>query len=433
MHLKDTSTPFNALKTAEQYIQFGIDPSHGLSRRRYGYYSNNTLFDATHFSANGSTGLIDISTSATGTDTARLRSALVGRYISQTLAQPGVGLNIDSSNIEFDANNRLSLTHGTIAVGAGWHAGGSGGYGVGGGQLDDFFGFVFDETGAYAVLISNGQHLGNSPVPQSEWNFNSMDDSDRDNAIFDPSDGYIFNFPYSWYAFGALNCGLIHPWDNQIHICHRFAVERSSLSRPSVSPMVILDNGGTAQSLSVSLGGLEYGLYGSRGADVAEERATETSRLNTSVGTQVTTTDNAVDPSAAPGVPLVAFRRETGVRDLALRADEMVATADNDIYVFAWDEHDPDTALDGTWREPHDVQTSAESHIEVNTSATTYTPTTAVSRGWDKVPVEKKNDPSLQQLATDDRVPIDATRVYTAVHDGAVSTTDFRVRAIEGF
>lgn len=434
-HIKDASTPFNAIKTAEQHIQFGIDPTQGLSRRRYGWYSNNTLFDTSLFSENDNTGLIDIDTTASATDTARIRSALVGRYISQTLAQPGVGLTIGNTNVSLDADNQTSLSHGTIAVGAGWHSGTTGGWGVGTDQVHEFLGFVFDETGAYSVLISNGQHLGDSPVPQEDWNIDSMTDDDHAGAVFDPSNGYVYNFPYSWYAFNGLRTGFVDPWTNNLRTAHHFSVDGPSLSHPSLTPMVIVDNDGTADPLSCSLGGLEFGLYGADALEgVGEIRATEVSRIGQSVGTAVVTTDNAVDPPTEPGVPLVAFRRNdpNAVRDLSLAVSELVATPDSEIYVYSWDEYDS-SALDGTWRDPHEPISSSETQIQVNSSATAYTPGTAVARGWDRVPTEKQNDPSLTPLASDDRVPIDATRVYTAVHNGSPATVDFRVRVVEGY
>lgn len=442
---RDFATPFDALKIAEQQVQFAIDPSKGLSRRRYGWFSDNSLFDTTYFDDDTPTGTIAIDTGATSTDTARLRSALAGQYVSQTLAQPGLGLEVDSNIVEYDADGYVSLTNGIIALGAGWHDRSQGGWGVAanGGPIQTFLGRVYDTTGAYAVLVANGQHLGNSPVPQDQWSedvMNGADDADNPSGRqLRPDDGQISNWPYTWYAFGALYDAIIDPATDKPIAHHQFNVPRSSFDRPNLTPMVVLDNDGTASELAVDVGGVQFALYGADiEGEAGEERALEPSRVTSANATgfisdQVAYTDEAIDPNAQIGKPVLAIRRESGVRDLTIRMDGLKPEPENDIYLYAFDEYDPATALDGTFREPNEPRHSSETHAEVNTTCTSYTPTTAVARGWDKATTEKKNERTLVQVATDDRIPVDATRVYTAVHDGTTTDAEVHARAVEGF
>jgi len=112
--------------------------------------------------------------------------------------------------------------------------------------------------------------------------------------------------------------------------------------------------------------------------------------------------------------------------------EKVVVEADYDVYVYAWDEYDEETALNGTWRQPNMERHSSESFAEVSTDPTSYTPTTAVSRGYDKILVDKKRK-QKSSLKTDDRVPIGATRVYTAVHDGTLAGVETRVSVTEGY
>lgn len=307
-----------------------------------------------------------------------------------------------------------------------------------GGPVNTFLGILIDDSGAQAVLISNGNHLGDSPVSQENWNKDEADgeeDSDNPSGLtYRPDNGYIYNFPYTWYAHGALFVGVIHPTKEKFVPFHRFNVNRSSLDRPNVTPMVMLDNGGVADSLSASLGGMQYVLYGA-GREASEERGVDTSRITNSnfIGNQVVTNNEAIDPQEEVGVPIVAIRRKDGVRDIPVSAREIIPEVSDDIYVFAWDEYDIDTVLTGgTWREPHDTLFPAETKLEVNTDATDYTLGTAVARGWDKKDVSG-NKAESSFLETDDRIPIDATRVYTAVHAGTATDGEFKFRFVEGY
>ena len=434
------ATPYNKLQTAEQTVQFYHDPSKNLNRRRYGFYSNNTLFDNA-FYTNSPDGLIDISTTATGTDTARTRSSVAGQYVGHTIATPGVGIDIDSANVSYDADGYVQLSHGQIAVGAGWHDGSAGGWGVGG-PVQTFIGRVYSSTGVDAVCISNGQHVFGSPVSQENWNIDDLsgqDDADNPSGVqLRPDEGSIGNWPYSWYGFGALfDTEVAAETDGTIYT-HKFTPDGATLDRPNLAPMVIVDNDGTASSLSVEMGGMQYTSTGVdlKGGEGGENRGTEVTRLtganaNGFIADQVGVTNESIDPNAEPGKPAMAIQRASPRRDLPLRIEQITAQPDTSIYILAWDEYEPGTALDGTFRDPNKPISATESEIQVNTTCTTYTPTTAVMRGWDKVPGGNQED--LVPVATRDEIPIDATRVYSLVHDGSAGDAEITLRAIEGY
>jgi len=438
------STPYNVLKTGKQTVQFSHDPSKSLTKRRYGYYSNNAFFDATNIASNEPSGTITISTTATGTDTARIRSAIAGQYVSQTLAKPGVGLDVDSANINYDADGYVSTSHGQIAVGAGWHDGSSGGWGAAenGGPIQTFLGRVYTPTGAEAVCISDGNHVHGSPVPQPQWNLDDLsgqDDADNPSGVqLRPDDGVINNFPYTWYAFGALFDGIVPPEEDEEVLSHKFVPDSSSLDRSNLTPMVILDNDGTATAMSAELGGMQFSVYGAdiKGGEGGEDRGTEMTRLtgtnaNGFISDTVVVNNESIDVNAEPGKPALAVKRETGVRDVAFRIEELGVEPDTNVYIIAWDEYDPATALDGTFRQPNKPRNTEESLLEVNTTCTTYTPTQAVQRGWDKV--KGANDADIAPVSTTDEIPIDATRVYTLVNDGSAGDAEILVRGIEGY
>jgi uncharacterized protein YgbK (DUF1537 family) len=99
------ATPFDALKTATQNVQFAIDPSKGLTKSRYGWFSNGSRFDSTFVGE--IPGAIEIETGTSGTDQARVRSAFAGQYVSQALAQPGQGVVLPNGLVTYDDANQV--------------------------------------------------------------------------------------------------------------------------------------------------------------------------------------------------------------------------------------------------------------------------------------------------------------------------------------
>jgi len=437
--LEGAVTPFLANKTAEQSIDFDIDPSKGLTKKRYKWYSNNTLFDNTHFI--DIAGGIEVSTSSTGTDTARIQSNKAGQYRSQTLSVPGVGFTFNSSNnLTVAGDGTVSLDNGLVAIGAGWHAGTNGGWNVSTNDVITFLGFKIDTSGVQAVLVSNGTHQADSPVSQEDWNIDTLDGSgsNRKNPSglqFDPEKGYIWNGPYTWYNQGALVIGFVDKSLNKFIPVHRFEVDKEpSLDRPNLPTQLILDNDGDATSLTVDLGGMQYSRYGS--GTEASTRTTPTSRFTDSnfVADSKVTNNNSLDARAEPGVPLVSVQSEQSIDDTVLTVPKFSTNVNNDIYVLQWDEFNPGSALTGAnFRDPHS-NLDAETKILVDTEASDYTPSSdAVFRGYDRIE-GGNNDDVLGSATTDDTVPIGATRVITAVHDGsAADVTPIKVDVEEGY
>lgn len=430
------TTPFDAIKTAPQDIDFAIDPSFGLTKRRYGWYSNNTLFDDTHFT--DIAGGIQVATSATASDTARLRSAFAGQYVSQTIGVPGQGLHINSGVTK--SGGQYSLDNGIVAVGAGWHDGSSGGWDVGG-TIQTFIGLKWDTTGLKAIHISDGSHVSGSPVDQSNFNIDSYDGTGRTGNEIDPSRGYIYNQPYTWYNEGALIVGVIDPLTDRFHPMHQFeGVDGApNLDRPNIPTIVILDNDGTATSTDVTVGGMQYSRYGST-ERISRQRQTPFSRITSGgyIGTTVTENNSAVDVLADIGTPLYGIQRKdtkTG-RQLGLTTADPFIQVDNAVYIVTIDEWDYDSATgsNSNLREPHAVTNSKETRVNVDTELTSYTPSTFTVRGF--VPVEggQNKEATVQEAPIESRVPIDASRIVTALNQGSnADLTAMQQNIIEAF
>jgi len=412
--LASFSTPFNVLNVANQNVQFSISPDSGLTKRRYLWYSNGTRFDETFFTSVEAG--IEVSTGTNSTDEARIQSAIAGRYISQSLAKPGMGLSIDPSNTQIDDNNFVSLTNGEVIAGAFW-------WDDVNGQVDTGVGFKWDTDGWKFFVKSLGNHLGNSPIPQSEFNIDKFDSKGPSGQLHDPPIGYVYNWPYTWYNEGSFEAGYLSKVQNRFEEALRFSTDGPSIDTPNLPVQLVVRNNGDAESLTAQLGGMQYSTYGAGVQDI-EFRETDETRItnNDFIADTKAITENAIDPSAEPGVPLISIQRQAGERDLAVAIQQIEARPVNDdIYVFQWDEWNPDTALTGaSFTNPVTINGSKESKTLTDTQATDYTPSsTALLRSVRLFSGGTKNEVGAQVTQRiDARTSIDATRVVTAVTDG---------------
>lgn len=424
------NSPFGGRKTAQQFVQLSIDPSQGLTRKRYGWYSDNELFSDDYFSEVEAG--ISLETDATETAEARIRSSYPGQYISQALAQPGLGLIINSDNVVVDADGLISLTHGEVYGGAFyWDSEND--------QVHTGLGYKWDIDGWEFFVKSLGEHLGPSPVTQAEFGIDSGDGKGNSGQQINPAFGYIFNFPYTWYNEGPLSGAFINPKTNRIEEMVRVSIpNRPSLDTPNLPPQLVVRNNGTADPLNVELGGMQFTTYGASLDDVERRPTDETRELPSGyVDETRVLTENGIDPTAGPGKPIVSFRREPGRESVNVRGSEVFGVAgSNDIWLFTWDEWEPETALTGAdFTDPVSPNNSGkETHLLTDTQATAYSPTVATFRGMVFFEAGQGNNVLVTEAEVDERLPLEATRIYTAVNTGSSGELEpFKARIEEGY
>lgn len=433
-----TQTPFDALKTAELSVQFAIDPSFGLNKQRFGWYSNENYLDETNIGVVD--GKILLNTSATGSDSVRVRSAYPGQYIAHTVSEPGVGARIPSEHLEYDSEGRVSLTHGEISLEvAQWSDTAQ--------QALNAHGVSYESDATYAQVRSGDQNV--AFVPQSEWNIDTLDGSGVDDrnpsgVQLRPEDGFVHLFYYTWYGEGAYILAFGNPETQEVLPAHRYVPSEGNppLEAPNMPVQVTVENQGTADPLACKVGGMQYVTHGSRSEGIGVgTRSIEETRVPASgyIDTPAATANESIDPFAEPGSPLVAVRRlQSDLRfkkGLRLEVNELFADVDSDIFVFIFDEFDPDNAnINGSWTQP----TSSggdETGLETNTSLTTYSPSNPEIRGLTFIS-SSKNSTSTITGDSSSRVPLNATSIMTAVlAPGSNSTTPspFIANIIEGF
>jgi len=409
--MRTGETPFGARKAAELDIQFSADPSFGLTKERYGWYSNDTLFDSTFFTENG--GTIDIETSATSGDSARIRSAYAGQYISHTVAEPGLGLIIPSKHLEYDSNERVSLTHGEISAElVEWDD--STGSGI------NAIGLSFEPDATYVQVRRGDSNV--DFVPQKDWNIDSLDGTGPSGVNFRPEDGYVYIFEYSWYGQGSITFKILNANKGEMIPFHRTNIKGNPpTSTPNMPIQLTIENKTTADPLGARLGGLQFATHGSGNLEGDETgRTTEETRHTASsyIDTNVTLVNDAIDPFEEPGRPLISARRDLSNLEsrtsLSLEVIDFFINSGGDVYIFIFDEFDDANALtNASFGPPISRDATNESRIETDTSATDYTPQSAALRGMLYV----SGDKNAAEVITGDssaKVPLESTTVVTA-------------------
>lgn len=422
--------PFGPTKTAPEFVQLSVDPSQGLTRKRYAWFSNGARFDQSLVSEVESG--IRLETTATGTDTVRIRSAYPGQYISQAEATPGLGAVVDDDIVEIADDGSVSLTHGVIHMGAFY-------YDATGETPETGLGFTWDTDGWRFFVKSLGDHIGPSPIEQSNFGIDKGDGNGHSGKVVDPSEGYVWNLPHTWYNEGPLSGGWLNPTNNELEELVRVSVDgRPSTDTANLPVQVVARNAGTADSLGIEVGGMQYTTYGAGREDLERRKTVETRIEDDYITETVSLTENAVDPTAEPGSPLVAGQRKADHPSLTLRGTEIeVQPTPGNVWVFSWDEYDADTALDGTFNNPVSPNNDAqETNILTNTTATTYTPEQAVLRGVYYFEGGQDQKVAPTRADADLRIPLEATRVYSAVlsqGSNTSGTNPFSITFEEGF
>jgi hypothetical protein len=424
---REANTPYRARKTAPQTVQFSIDPDFPLSKKRWYYASNGVDFDSTNI--DGRPGEIQLSTTATGSDTARLRTAISGEYVSHALAEPGQAVRIPLKHLQYRSNGGVQLTHGRIIWGAFTYDGSTN-------SIENGLGLIIDSNSISAFLRKESTHVANSPVQQEDWNLTTVLDPGNGNGTLSLQDGLTWNEPYTWYNANPLTVGYVDAQLDRLRPVHQFRPETSpTMGTPNLPIQFVVDNQGTADPLELYTGGVQYSTFGAD-ETARNVRRTVTGRTtsNSYINTAAVFNNNAVDPYAEPGVPLLAVRRR-GRETMPLNTQSFEIRPVNDIYVFVWDEYEPEAALTAAnFRRPHGDDTGTESQIQVDTEATGYGPATAVLR--EIIPLRGGDSANVAYAdeRTGNAVPDRAARLVTAVHRGSACDVDpIRARLAEGY
>jgi hypothetical protein len=327
--LDEFATSFGDLFTVERRTQIDITSHYPLSDERNEFSSTtNASVTSTkdeseiHLSADAATG-----------ETARLESAVLGRYVSGYASEAGLGVRIPTPP---DTGQEYK-----------W------------GYYDENNGFFFgwDDQEPF-VGYKNSEVAETVIIHQSDWNEDTLSGTDNgenpSGKTLDLTDGHIFNIEFTWYGYGEIQF-VIHMRgkdDNEIPITvHRESpVKRTSIQQPNLPLTVDLDTGTSATAMDMYVGGRQFAIYGD---ETTEKRIKSDKRLEYSL-------------SGETWVPVMALRRKSGRSATKMNFDSIDTIVSNNVIIQIREDA---TISDGTFTVPTDVD-AGETAVETNTDIT---------------------------------------------------------------
>ncbi|QGU00157.1 hypothetical protein SYNTR_1563 [Candidatus Syntrophocurvum alkaliphilum] len=181
-----------------------------------------------------------VSTTADGTDSAILESALRGRYEPGFAGEAGIGVRIPNMPI----GNQVAR----------W------------GLFDNQNGFFFgvDSNDIFVVIRRGGV---DTEIPRSAWNVDPLDGTGPSGATLDLSEGNIYQILFTWYGYGTIEFQVVLPnpttLAQKVITVHRYVpIGLTSIIDPNQPLRAEIDNDGTSESFDLFVGGREYTIIG---------------------------------------------------------------------------------------------------------------------------------------------------------------------------
>lgn len=264
-----------------------------------------------------------VTTTASGSDNAKLESAEIARYIPGSTGELGVGIRTDTTPT------------GSQELRWGYY------------DADNGFGFGIDSTGKYVFRRKDGTdtkfHQANS-----EWNVSPFHDLDYSN-------GAICQIDFTWYGYGIIEYS-IYEVDNDGSqqtrtIIHRERVTgETSVANPNQPITVEVDNDGEAAAGEIEVGGRQYSVIG---------RYNPNRRVNGEIAEGVSASSTIV--------PLVTLRRKSSFQTVSVKVEGLDIITNNSILVEI--RTNTSGLTNSSFGTPSNT-TAAETAVEADTSAT---------------------------------------------------------------
>lgn len=186
-------------------------------------------------------GDIKISSNATASGFAQIKSAEAGRYVPGFGAQIGLGIRIPTA----PTGNQYSR----------W----------GGITPDSNDGLIFgsDAAGLYTARISGGVVSGKTY--SADWNIDPLDGTGPSGVTIDLAAGNIFHIDFTYYGNGQILWGIVEIVDSQQKFipCHSFKPSGSvSIESPNMQVFAESGNGGDTSNFDAYVGGRQYSILG---------------------------------------------------------------------------------------------------------------------------------------------------------------------------
>jgi len=182
-----------------------------------------------------------LTTTANGSDDARLESVQKGTYIAGLTCEVGLGVRIPTIPV---GNQEMK-----------W------------GYYDNDNGYYFKLTasGLSVNILRNGVEQS---FPQSNWNRDTVDGQGGSGYTIDVSSGIIYTINFSWYGFGSIVFGVTatnEKGDVSNIPVHKYVPQgETSTANPNLPIRVSLKNNGTTNGKTMYVAGRQFSVVGRR-------------------------------------------------------------------------------------------------------------------------------------------------------------------------
>ena len=228
------SSQFNELTVASRFPIVELTSVYGVSVLR-----DNVITTGAGTVTNTATEY-SVNTTANGADSAILESAERGRYEPGYAGEAGIGVRIP-----------ILPTGSQVAR-----------WGLFDSQNGAFFGSTSTDT--FVTIRRAGV---DTVINQSAWNVDKLDGTGPSGATLTLSKGNIFQVVFTWYGYGVIEFRVVIPdpttLAQEVIIVNRFSpTGQTSFVDPNLPLRAEINNGGTATSFNLFVGGREYSIIG---------------------------------------------------------------------------------------------------------------------------------------------------------------------------
>lgn len=289
-----------------------------------------------------------VSTTAGGTDSAILESALRGRYESGFAGEAGIGIRIPVS----PSGTQVAR------------------FGMFDSQNGAFFGST--STNIFVAVRRGGS---DTVINQSAWNVDPLDGTGPSGATLTLSKGNIYQVVFTWYGYGVIEFRVVLPnpttGAQEVVTVHRYSpFGQTSFIDPSQPLRAEVANNGTAAAFTLFVGGRQYSIVGKYEPifRVTSERRT-LSNVGTTLIPVISFTRKAVFPASSARANSVS---------VGLERVSIISTADLGYQILLGG------TIDGTYANYPTATTiipDSETALLVNTNCTGITGGTVVFQG----------------------------------------------------
>ena len=182
-----------------------------------------------------------LTTIASGTDSAILQSSERGRYEPGYAAEAGIGIRLPVA----PTGNQVVR----------W------------GVFDEQNGMLFGQNVTNGIFVAIRRAGVDTVIPQSSWNVDPLNGTGPSGETLNLANGNIFQIVYTWYGYGVIEFRVVLPnpttLAQEVITVHRFSpTGQTSLADPNLPLRAEISNNGTAAAFNLFVGGRQFSILG---------------------------------------------------------------------------------------------------------------------------------------------------------------------------